>query len=214
MKKFPVIHNFDQGGDEWKQVKLGRFSSSSAGTLMARSDGISYGKYIKRVALERVTREAAESFRGGPWIPRGLEMEPRARKAYEKVTRRTVTQIGAFTQGEYLVASPDGLVGTNGLIEIKCPKRENYQKYIDGIKVPRNYLMQMHFQMLVSRRKYVDFVVYHPDEDLFIKRITPAKNIMQDMRKRLNVAIAELIEEVKRLESLYPDKEKLLSVPF
>ena len=119
-------------------------------------------------------------------------MEPIARAAYEAHTGTFVTQTGFWLHPEikHFGASPDGLVGDEGLIEIKCPRTSTHLRYLSEGKVPTKYKRQMICQLLCTRRKWVDFVSFddrvRESKRLFIVRFEPTgKEIMELMESVL-----------------------------
>lgn len=164
-----IIRGIEQGTDEWKQLRAGRITASCLGDVMAfaKKDG----KPLK--ARENYTAQiVAEILSGQPKdgpqtfaMRRGTELEADARMEYEVATGSFVEQV-TFAINDVLPfvgASPDGLVGTDGMIEIKCP--EDICKHLYAIRfgVPEEHIHQVQGGMWCADRKWCDFISYHPD---------------------------------------------------
>jgi predicted phage-related endonuclease len=148
--------------------------------------------YTKRAELK--TREIEDSF-SNFWTERGHELEPLAREAYEIETFNEVLDAGFWEYSEFIGASPDGLVGEDGLIEIKCPKASTVERYLEQNKLPAEYYWQVHGQMMCTGRKWVDFVVYHPKYDLFTLRINRDESIIKELEEKLNEVVNLILKK-------------------
>lgn len=118
--------------------------------------------YLVELMLERITGEIAEGYSNAA-MENGIEQEPFARATYEADCGVDVEEVGFILHPElpFLGASPDGLVGHYGMVEIKCPSAAVHFDYWRNRKVPRKYLLQMQTQMLCKRRDWCDFVSYN-----------------------------------------------------
>ena len=118
--------------------------------------------YLVELMLERITGEVAEGY-SNQHMENGIEQEPFARVAYEVETGTDVEEVGFILHPElsFLGASPDGLVGDDGMVEIKCPTPAVHFDYWRNRKVPRKYLLQMQCQMLCTGRGWCDFASYN-----------------------------------------------------
>ena len=151
-----------QGSEEWFAARLGKATASKVADIVARTRSgyaASRANYMAQLVAERLTGNVAESFTNDAmrW---GIDQEPAARRAYEFYVGAEVTEIGFVTHPEIGMsgASPDGLVGDDGLVEIKCP---NTAKHIDtllGKAIEGKYLTQMQWQMACTGRQWCDFV--------------------------------------------------------
>jgi hypothetical protein len=125
-------------------------------------------------------------------------MEPVARAAYEAHTGTFITQTGFWLHSEipFFGASPDGLVGDDGLIEIKCPKTPNHLRYRNEGKVPAKYKRQMICQILCTGRKWVDFVSFdnrvRDSKQLFIVRFEPTQKEIDEILKSVQSFLADV----------------------
>ena len=132
-----------------------------------------------------------------PDMERGNEQEDLARSSYEMETGNSVKQVGFCEMNESVGASPDGLVGDDGLVEIKCPKAANFVKLLYTKKIETKYLWQMQMQMLVTDRKWVDFVAQHENfNDLIIIRVE------RDEAKILKI-VDGLLKGAERMKEIF-----------
>ena len=180
-----------QGTPEWHQARLGCLTASRANDACAAESTAAYQNYLWQLVAERETGQAEESYSNAD-MQRGTDMEPIARAAYEAHTGTFVTQTGFWLHPEikHFGASPDGLVGDEGLIEIKCPRTSTHLRYLSEGKVPTKYKRQMICQLLCTGRKWVDFVSFddrvRESKRLFIVRFEPTgKEIMELMESVL-----------------------------
>lgn len=158
-----IIHNFEQGTETWKACRTGKLTASRFSDVMASGKGGSPSKtrfsYMCEVAAELTTGLWAESFSNAA-MEHGTLTEPFARAEYEKREGIIVQQIGFVELNEFVGASPDGIVGEKGLLEIKCPKTSTQiQRFLEG-KFPSEYMAQVQGQMWVCEKDWCDFVSF------------------------------------------------------
>jgi putative phage-type endonuclease len=175
-----MYHEIDQNSPEWFQLRLGKFTASTFKDLFAKTGTVTFEKAINKVVFERITGQSPESF-SNEWMVRGSELEPLARKAYEDMQMVVVKNGGFFTFDEWIGASPDGLVGDDGLIEIKCPAFHTHIDYLIKKKVPADYYCQMQGQLFVTGRRWCDFVSYHPGLPMFISRVERDEEFISEL---------------------------------
>lgn len=155
-----------QGSPEWHQARLGCVTASRIADVCARTKtgfGASRANYMAELIVERLTGEQAERFTNAA-MQHGTETEPEARTAYEFRHNVDVVQVGFVkhpTVGD-TGASPDGLVGDDGLMEIKCPNTATHIETLLTGDIAQKYVMQMHWQMICTGRTWCDFVSYDP----------------------------------------------------
>lgn len=200
-------HDVEQNSPEWEMLKLGKASSSSYAKFMAN-----YGKpfgepaqrYALQIALERVTgRKAEHSFKNDD-MERGHEQEPLARMLYEEMFFCAVDNGGFFDFGEY-GDSPDGLVGTDGVIEIKSVIASTHEATIKRGSFDPAYRWQLagHFD---SGRQWVDFVSYCADYPEHLQLV-----VYRTRREEMADEIAKLHERRADFLKLVAEKENELS---
>ena len=154
-----------QGEKQWFIERLGKPSSSRFGEILTPTGLPSKQakKYMMELSGERLIGYKPQSYQNINML-RGSEMENEARQFYEMINNVEVRQIGCCFPDErrLWVSSPDGLVGDDGLIEIKCPTLPVAVEYLLAHKIPTKYIPQCQGQLLVTGRKWVDFLSYYP----------------------------------------------------
>lgn len=169
---------------EWHTAKLGRVGASRVSDIIAKTKSgpsASRENYAVELALERITGEYDEDHFTSTAIEWGIEKEAEARLMYEMASGNMVDECGYFTHPtiDNSGASPDGLVGSDGLLEIKSPNSKQHLSYMRLDTVPPKYRAQVQWQLAVTRRKWCDFVSYDPrfpvGLQLHIARVLPDK---------------------------------------
>jgi putative phage-type endonuclease len=172
------ILQVDQRSDEWYEARRGIVTASTVGKLLTPTlkvaDNDTSRGLANTLAVERITGWTEETaMTSDMW--RGVEHEPFARDKYAE-HYAPVTEVGFLIREEdgwQLGYSPDGLVGDDGLIEIKCPRAKTHLSTILADEVPAYYMPQLQAGLLVSGRAWIDFVSYVAGMPLFRKRVEP-----------------------------------------
>ena len=151
-----------QGTPEWLADRAGKVTASMISNVLMKPDTAGYRDYQAQLVAEILNGEPDGSDYTNANMQYGTEMEPFARSAYEAKTGFQVDEVGMCQHPtiERAGASPDGLVGTSGLVEIKCPKRNTHIRYLLAGVVPAAYKNQMMWQMACTGREWVDFVSF------------------------------------------------------
>ena len=161
-----------QGTEEWLQSRLGCPSGSKFDSLITATGkpSTSAETYINQLIDEKLTGETTY-VKVNEWMQRGTELEPDARNYYEVASGNTVAEVG-FCKHDKLEAgvSPDGLIGSDGCLEIKCPAPSTHVAYLRAGNVPTKYRQQTQGQLWVLEREWVDFVAYHPTMPVLVVR--------------------------------------------
>jgi len=152
----------DQRSVEWIEARLGHATGSRASDMLAGKDTQARKGYITQLVTERLTGMSQDFYTNAD-MQRGIEVEPVARAAYQ-ANHELVDEVGFIKHPTILWfgASPDGLVGEDGLIEIKCPNSATHWEYFKTKEPPKKYWIQMQAQMSVTDRKWCDFVSFDP----------------------------------------------------
>jgi putative phage-type endonuclease len=155
-----------QGTQEWHRLRLGKVTASRIKDVMATiksGEAATRKNYRAQLVAERLSGYPTESFTSSA-MQWGTEHEPIARGHYEVVTGLDVVQVAFIDHPEIEMAgaSPDGLVGEDGLIEIKCPNTATHIDYLLTKSIPTEYQLQMLWQMACTGRQWCDFVSYDP----------------------------------------------------
>ena len=130
---------------------------------------MAYQTYLNHVVAERISGELAENYTGAD-AERGIAYEDEAILAYEFQVNTTVKRIG-MVRNDIAGASPDGLVGEYGLVEVKAPRRHHYIRMILSDDPAANYRPQIQGQLWLSERAWCDLCLYAPPLPLFIRRV-------------------------------------------
>jgi len=204
-----MIEMMDQGSDQWFAIRVGKVTASRVADVIAKTkSGYSATRdnYMAQLVCERLTGQKGESFTNAA-MHYGTETEPLARAAYEALKDVLVDEVGFVPHPSIIMAgaSPDGLVGDNGLLEIKCPNTATHIETLLSESVPTKYYTQMQFQLACTGREWCDFVSFDnrlPQElQLFVKRVPRDSmyiRLMEDeivkFLNELDIKIAQLME--------------------
>jgi len=181
-----IYHDIQQNTDEWYQLRLGKFTASMFKDVMAKETTAAYTNIIYQVVYERLSGEITNGYTN-EWMERGKELEPEARLWYE-LNFEEVSN-GGFFCDDWVGASPDGLIGTEGLIEIKCPKPSTHIQYLIDNELPGIYQWQVQGQLYVTDRSWCDFVSYHPKLKPLVVRVNRDETIIAELQARLDQSI-------------------------
>lgn len=199
-----------QGTEEWFAARCGKITASRIGDIMAMTKSgpaASRKNYIAELICQRLTGNIEETYKS-PAMQWGTENEPFARAAYEAVKGVLVAEIGFVDHPEILNsgASPDGLVETNGSIEIKCPNTATHIDTMKTGKIDQKYLFQMVWVMECTGREWCDFVSYDPrlpeELSLYIKRVYLADFDIQKIREEVVKVDKEIEYEIQSLREI------------
>lgn len=193
-----------QGSEEWHEQRIGKVTASKLSAVMARTkNGYSATRknYMMELICQKLSGQREETYMNAA-MQRGNDLEPIARGAYEADKGVFVDEVGYIVHPveSGFGASPDGLVSKNGLVEIKCPNTATHVEFLKSGKPKREYILQMHGQMLCTGRKWCDFVSYDDrlqgleykcvriefDEDLGNEIIQEVTSFLCDMEKELS----------------------------
>lgn len=200
-----------QGSAEWHALRCGKVTASRVADVIARTKsgwGASRANYMAELISERLTGQPAERFTNAA-MQWGTENEPKARVAYEWQADVTVDEIGFVPHPSITMsgASPDGLVGDDGMVEIKCPNTATHiDTLLDG-DVAGKYWTQIQWQLACAGRKWCDFVSYDPrlpdSMRLFVCRVVREDVAIGAMEKDVLKFLAELDDKVAQLRLKY-----------
>ena len=190
------IHNFEQRTEDWYNIRKGKMTASNADTIIANGKGLE--TYIYNLMAEYYSSAEKENYINAD-MQRGIDLEPEARLEFEFYTNLDVQEVGFIEYNEFIGVSPDGLIGDDGLIEIKCPNDSVYFKLLLSDNIKPEYIAQMQMQMYVTDRQYCYFVSYNPnfEKSLYIKKINRDEEMIEKLKKGLDKG-TELIKEIKK----------------
>jgi putative phage-type endonuclease len=204
-----MIEMMDQGTEEWFTIRIGKVTASRVADVIAKTKtgySATRDNYMAQLVCERLTGQKGESFTNAA-MQHGTDTEPLARAAYEALKDVLVDEVGFVPHPtiEMAGASPDGLVGEDGLLEIKCPNTATHIETLLSQSVPGKYNTQMQFQMACTGRQWCDFVSFDnrlPEElQLFVKRVPRDNEFIKQMEdevvkflNELDIKIAQLMD--------------------
>jgi putative phage-type endonuclease len=201
----------EQRTDDWFAARAGRVTASSLYKVMARTKtgyGADRANYHAQLVAERLTGRPADSFSNAA-MQWGVDQEANAREAYSALIGDSVAEIGFVNHPaiEWTGASPDGLVGFDGLVEIKCPNTATHIATLDGAGIDRKYLLQMQWQMACTERDWCDFVSFDPrmpvDMQLHVRRVERDTELLSEIESEVTKFLAEVAETVENLTTRY-----------
>jgi len=190
------IDQNEQGSPEWLAARLGIPSASMFAKIVTTKGAwsTSADTYINQLVAERLTGEREEVFQSHHMI-RGTELEPDARDLYSLMTDSEVTEVG-FCLHDTLAAgcSPDGLIGEDGGLEIKCPAPSTHVEYLRGGVLPSKYKQQVMGCLWITGREWWDFMSYHPTMKPLIVRVERDEEYIAALENCVTQAV-HLIEQ-------------------
>lgn len=201
-----VFDQLEQGGTEWLEARRGIVTASTVGKLLTSTGKVANNDtsraLIETLAIERITGRV-EYVHPSRAMQMGTLLEPTARELYEQ-HHAPVTEVGfirtELADGTRLGYSPDGLVGDNGLLEIKSRTPRIQSHTIRLGKVPAANMAQLQCGLLVTGREWIDYCSYSPGMHLFVKRIYPNHAWMTAIREAVAQAeehIGDLIHDYR-----------------
>jgi putative phage-type endonuclease len=194
-----IIKDIEQGSQEWLQLRLGIATASNFKKIITSTgaESKSLKDYAFELASDSLLTEPEASFQSEAMI-RGNELEEEARSYYSFINDVKIDQV-TFIKKDEIGYSPDGLIGENGLIEIKCPLKKNHLKYLIDNKLPSDYKPQVQGGLYISEREYCDFISYHPlfkdDKKMFVVRVYRDEEYIKKLSDLLTKTI-ELKNEI------------------
>lgn len=208
-----IYKDVEQGSPEWHEARCGSIGATAINDIMSNGKGSAEAagrkNYRAAKVCEILTGCTAENYVNAA-MQRGTDLEPMARDVYSFVKGVDVEQVGLIKHPAltYSHASPDGLVGTDGMIEIKVPSPANHIEYLLGGVVPSIYVKQLQWQMACSGRFWNDFVSYGPElpEELqiFIVRMERDNAMIAEMEKAVIEFQASIEKMIADLLALRP----------
>jgi putative phage-type endonuclease len=195
--------NAPQGTEEWLKKRLGKITGSTIHKIMSLKENSSTRlKLLQDLTLERISGSPTKNIVTGP-MARGLELESEARNAYELKNQKVI--LTGFINHPTIKeagASPDGLVGEDGIIEIKCLNIKNHNEIVNKQNLPKQYNLQIQFQLACTNRAWCDFVAYHPESDhsLYVKRVLPEYDLIKEIHEKAIIFVSEVEEKYRAMK--------------
>lgn len=202
----------EQRSDEWFAARVGRVTASRVKDVLAKTKtgySTSRANYMAQLICERLTGQTAPSFVNAA-MQWGTDIEPQARAAYSLHAGVDVVEVGFVEHPTIAMAgaSPDGLVGAEGLIEVKCPNTATHLDTLLSGEPSPDYYAQMQFQMACTGRAWCDFVSFDPRVPehlrLFVGRVRRDDAWLQEAEAEIRKFLGELDAKIARLNELRP----------
>ena len=203
--------HIEQGTDAWKAQRLGKVTASRVADVVAKTKsgwGASRANYMAQLVAERLTGVPGDSYTNAA-MQWGIDHEPDARAAYEFHRDAEVVECGFIEHPNLNMtgASPDGLVGDDGLVEIKCPSCATHIETLKGRAVPSKYIMQIQWQLACTGRQWCDFVSFDPRMPehmrLFVRRVPRDERLIIELSGEIIAFLVEVNDTVDELNRLY-----------
>lgn len=203
--------DMQQQTEEWFAARVGKATASRVADIVAKTKSgysTSRANYAAQLVCERLTGQRADTFTNAA-MQWGTDHEPDARAAYSFMRNVDVEEVGfidhpALTQTG---ASPDGLVGTDGMVEIKCPITATHIDTLLNSTIADKYVVQMQWQMACTGRKWCDFVSYDPrmpeEMRLFVKRIPRDDERIAELELEVAYFLNDVDQTVAKLRANY-----------
>lgn len=197
------VENFEQLSPEWFERRRGCITASSCeklfGTKAARQ------KYICELAAQRLTQEATDNFRGTYWTDRGLALEEEARAAVEFHLDCEIQKVGLISSewSRWVVCSPDGLIGEDTILQIKCPAPQTHVMYGWMPGLAEDYYYQLYAECAITGRRKAVIVSYCPGIKPIFDNVLFEFDKMDSFRTATIEALNDIDDIVKKLSS-YP----------
>lgn len=197
-----------QGTEEWAQARLGKVTASRVSDVIAKTRSgwaASRKNYAAELIAERLTGTPTQSYTNAA-MQWGLDTEPQARAAYEFFRDASVQEVGFMEHLEIPMtgASPDGLVGEDGMVEIKCPNTATHIDTLLNKAIPDKYIVQMQWQMRCADRQWCDYVSFDPRMPeslrLFVERIKRDDDRIGELEAAVIEFLSEIDDTIEALE--------------
>jgi putative phage-type endonuclease len=200
----------EQRTEEWFAARCGKVTASRVADIIAKTKtgySASRENYLAQLVCERMTGKPAESYSNAA-MQWGTDQEVYARSAYEFSKDVLVEEVGFVIHPTIkdAGASPDGLVGEFGLVEIKCPNTATHIQTLLDQKVPEKYIVQMQWQMACTGRQWCDFASFDPRMEeglqLFIKRVEYHPLYVAELEKEVINFLMDVEDKIRKLNKL------------
>lgn len=194
----------EQRTPEWHAARMGRVTASQIANVLMTTDNAGYQNYRAQLVCERLTGRVTEGYTS-PAMQHGTDTEAQARAYYELVTGNVVQEVGFIPHPKlHAGASPDGLIGTDGGFEVKCPQPAQHLRTLTGAKIARNYMLQMQWGMACTGREWWDFSSFcpeFPDElQLHVQRVPADAEMIEEITEAVTRFLVDVDQVLADLQ--------------
>ena len=203
-----TIIDCEQGSREWIEHRLGIPTASKFSRLLTPSrltPSSQQRDYLARLLAEWVTGEPMDDLMDNPWVERGRLLEPEARRHYGVLHDVAPRRVGlCVREADALLvgASPDGLVGDDGLLELKVPAPHTHILWLASGGLPAEHRMQVQGQLWITDRDWCDFMSYHPELPPLLVRVYPDPDVQMALDLHLPDFVAQVVAGRQRLTEM------------
>lgn len=184
---------------EWFEAKKLKMGASHAGVIMANGKGLD--TYVKELLADYYSEGEKEIYTNAD-IQRGIELEPLARELYSIKTGHDVVEVGGYEYDKYTFVSPDGLVGGDGGVEIKCHSDKVFVELLLHEVIDPKYIAQIQMNLFCTGRKWWDYIGYNQNIKpyIYIKRVEPDSVAFEKIEKGLTTGKELILQYKKKLD--------------
>jgi len=195
----------EQRTQEWFEIRRGKITASNFCKLMGiKALGETGLTYLKELVAETIMWNFEEGYVSQA-MQRGIDLEPVAIESYEIETLNKVTKIGFVEYDEIVGGSPDGFIGEDGIIEVKCPGAKQHIETLISKEIPKGNYDQCQGLLFITGRKWLDFVSFNPDfisgKQMIIIRTTPDEVWVEKFKQRLDESKTIINQFKEQLEN-------------
>lgn len=200
----------EQRSPEWFAARLGKVTASRVADIVAKTKAgysTSRANYMSELIVERLTGSVTDFYQNSAMLW-GTNTEPLARAAYEVLAGELVEDIGFVPHPTIPMsgASPDGLTGNSGLLEVKCPNTSTHIETVLSQEASAKYITQMQWQMACTGREYCDFVSFDPrlpaEMSIFVRRVPRDEVFIKSLEEEVSKFLAEIDEKIATIKKL------------
>ena len=201
-----IIENVEQGSEEWHSMRLGKITASRMSDVMSKGRGKAPSKTSETYMIELITEiitGSAKPFFENDAMRWGTETEDQARAMYELNSGNEVKEVAFIEHSDHIGVSPDGLIGEDGLLEIKCPTSITQIKRALSDSYSADYKAQIQMQLWVSGREWCDFLSFDPridcDASYLLERVYRDEEYIEEMKVKTNSFVENILEQLNKL---------------
>lgn len=184
---------------EWFEAKKLKMGASHAGVIMANGKGLD--TYVKELLADYYSEGEKEIYTNAD-IQRGIDLEPLARELYSIKTGNDVIEVGGYEYDKYTFVSPDGLVGDDGGVEIKCHSDKVFVELLLHEVIDPKYIAQIQMNLFCTGRKWWDYIGYNQNIKpyIYIKRVEPDSEAFEKIEEGLKTGKELILQYKKKLD--------------